>query len=788
MLKPGTAEHEGARLGALRRYQILDTSEERSFDGKVRLVAHLFDVPIALFALIDTHRVFFKARYGFDISEVPRETWFCTQLLQTQGPLVVADTTQDERFRDQPQSTGERSLRFYVGVPLLTPDGFVIGTLCALDHQPRPVSAEKIELLTLLAEQLMDELELRRKNLEIAKQAAGYAKERATLYAMLDQAPGAVGLWTPELTNAYANAYYGRLLGRSCQELHGMHAREVLGEAAFERAYPHLLGALSGEGQSFENVWTTPLGEEREVHVEYTPLIDGGRVLGVIVHFLDMTARNQATREFMHIQAKQRALLDALPGVALQLGTDGRIAALYGRDDEYPFFRVEDVRGRSLHELLAELNIGHRIEHFEETMRRAHENQRREIFDFELLVEGEARHYEARVAPASDLVDTVCLLLDVTRRVQAEQTLRGYSARLDAVITSATDGILIFDEPGNILQANPAMEKLCGYSKSELLLGNVAMLAADLLAVKSAAPRDQASTPGTGALLLNEVAISRKDGSQFFAEISVGSFAFAGKLHFSAIVRDIQERKLMRARSEFISMVSHELRAPLNTVVGLGEAMIEDQQEPLPPRQHERMRTILSSAQHLAEVVKDILDLSRIELGMLQLERADIAIGWLCDLACAMVSDAADRREIILRKDVSCGDLTICVDRRRILQILVNLLDNAIKFTAPQGQVFLAVRKTDAVVEFAIHDTGIGIAEGDLQRLFKPFSQVESTMNRKFQGVGLGLYLAQRLAMLHAGHISVRSTPGSGTCFTLSIPRSPVALESASVRMHPDRG
>lgn len=781
MIKPGIPDNEAARLSALRRYQILDTPDERSFDGRVALVAHLIDVPIALVTLIDAQRGWFKARYGFAGREAPRDALLCAHLLSSTQPLVINDAAQDERFRDHPMVIGELGIRFYVGVPLVTPEGLVIGTLSALDPRPRELPAGKLAMLSLIADQVMDELELRRKSQESSTQAATDSRENTTLYAMLDQVPGAVGFWTPELTNGYANAYYCRVFERSREALHGLHAREILGETTFDRAYPHLSGALIGEPQSFENVWVNPQGQRLEVHVEYTPFVHGGRVLGVIEHVLDMTARNLATREFMHIQAKQRALLDALPGVALQLGTDGRIAALYGRDDEYPFLRAEDPRGRSLHELMSELNISQSAEQFEETMRRAHEHQRREIFDFERSVDGEVRHYEARVAPASDLVDTVCLLLDVTRRAQAEQTLRGYSARLDAIINSALDGIIVFDEAGSILQANPAMEKLCGYGQSDLALCNVRMLAPDVLAAAKAALREPVAGAGRNALLLNEVAIRREDGSQFYAEISVSSFEVSEKLHFAAIVRDIQERKLMRARSEFIAMVSHEFRAPLNTVIGLGEAMVEDEQDPLPPRQRERLHTMLSSARHLAEVVKDILDLSRIELGMLQLERTQIVVGWLCDLAVAMVSDAAERRGIVLRKDVPCADLPIFVDRRRILQILVNLLDNAIKFSTPPGQVLLAVRRSDATVEFAIHDSGIGIAEADQHRLFKPFSQVESATNRKFQGVGLGLYLAQRLAMLHAGHITVRSTPGSGTCFTLSVPQTPGPAEAARV-------
>jgi protein-histidine pros-kinase len=382
----------------------------------------------------------------------------------------------------------------------------------------------------------------------------------------------------------------------------------------------------------------------------------------------------------------------------------------------------------------------------------------------------------------------VIIAIDITQKIEQERALRDYSGRLDALINSALDGILTLDEKGNILLANPALVKLCGYDTSELLQHSVGMLAPDLLKGKDAQLRVPHVSADKNALLMNEVVLSRKDGSQFLAEISLSSFEFARKRHFSAIVRDIQERKLMRARTEFITMVSHELRAPLNTVIGLGEALAEDEREPLTPRQSERIGTMLVSARHLSEVVKDILDLSRIELGMLRLERAAVSIAWLCDLSVGMVADAAERKRIVLRKHVECGELKFLVDGRRVLQILVNLLDNAIKFTAPGGQVLLEVRPRDAAVEFAIHDSGIGIAEADFERLFKPFCQVDSTTNRKFQGTGLGLFLAQRLANLHTGGISVRSTPGTGSCFTLSLPKTTPPSEPAHVARPPDRG
>jgi two-component sensor histidine kinase len=169
MQRPTEPANERARLEKLAEYQVLDTPPEAAFDDLVALVAHIIDVPIALVSLIDADRQWFKSHYGLAATETSRDVSFCGHVVASGQPLLVPDAHLDPRFVDNPLVTGETNVRFYAGAPLRTPDGFVLGTLCAIDHDPRDVTPQQQHLLSILARQVVTQLELRKHNLELAE-------------------------------------------------------------------------------------------------------------------------------------------------------------------------------------------------------------------------------------------------------------------------------------------------------------------------------------------------------------------------------------------------------------------------------------------------------------------------------------------------------------------------------------------------------------------------------------------------------------------------------------------
>ncbi len=226
-----------------------------------------------------------------------------------------------------------------------------------------------------------------------------------------------------------------------------------------------------------------------------------------------------------------------------------------------------------------------------------------------------------------------------------------------------------------------------------------------------------------------------------------------------------------RHKSEFLANMSHELRTPLNSVIGFSEVLRDRMFGDLNPKQTQYVEVILASGRHLLSLINDILDLSKIEAGRMELELATFDLPLAIQNTLALVSDRAARHGVTITTalDKQLGSLT--ADERKLKQILLNLLANAVKFTPEGGRVEVTARPTDGHVEISVTDTGIGIAEEDQEAIFEEFRQVGATEGRPREGTGLGLPLARRLVELHGGRLWVESKVGRGSTFTFTIPR-----------------
>jgi CheY-like chemotaxis protein len=230
--------------------------------------------------------------------------------------------------------------------------------------------------------------------------------------------------------------------------------------------------------------------------------------------------------------------------------------------------------------------------------------------------------------------------------------------------------------------------------------------------------------------------------------------------------------------------MSHELRTPLTGILGIAEILSYEIHGPLNEKQKRNIGIIYSSGQHLLGLINEILDLSKIESGKFELHTELVVINDICQASLDVVLQSAVKKSIQLEFRPDPTPVTILADARRLEQILVNLLSNAVKFTPLGGRVRLEVHSDpgQTQVQFQVIDTGIGIAAEDLPKLFKAFVQIDSRLNRGYEGTGLGLTLVQRLAEMHGGSVSVESKPGAGSCFSVTLPwRQMAAAEQPHV-------
>jgi two-component system, NtrC family, sensor kinase len=279
--------------------------------------------------------------------------------------------------------------------------------------------------------------------------------------------------------------------------------------------------------------------------------------------------------------------------------------------------------------------------------------------------------------------------------------------------------------------------------------------------------------------IIGSLSLSRKAPGQFPAEVVdvLKTFATQSALAIqnARLFREIADQSAQleaasRHKSEFLANMSHELRTPLNAILGFSEVLAERMFGEVNAKQAEYLQDILSSGRHLLSLINDILDLSKVEAGRLELELGRFHLPTALDNALILVRERATRHGITLTEQVGPGVGDVVADERKVKQILVNLLSNAVKFTPEGGRVAVSATTAEGVITIVVSDTGIGIAPEDQAAIFEEFRQVGRDDARKQEGTGLGLTLAKKFVELHGGQIWVQSQAGQGSTFSFTLP------------------
>ncbi len=764
---------ETARLAALRRLGVLDTPPDPALDDLARVAALLCGTPMACVSLVDQGRQWFKARVGVEARETSRDAAFCAHAILEAGLLEVADATTDPRVADSPLVSGAPGIRFYAGVPLRDEAGLALGALCVMDTVPRQLSPAQREGLTRLAGLALRHL-LRAPVEALA--AARAALDALPIIAFEHDESGAC---------TFVNAEWRRVTAMPLGDALGTGWLRAVHPEDRERLAREWEAAVArGEAVASTYRYQRPDGTITWVEGEACPRRDAaGRLLGYLGTAVDVGPRRQSEAA---LRVSERRLAHALEAT-----NDGLWDWEIATGSVHFSRRWCEMLGYAQAQVKANVSAWEDLLHPEDApaVRAAleahlagrtpqyqteHRLRRRDGGWAWVLDRGKVVEWAADGRPAR-MVGTH---VDITHERQRASVLEEEHARFGTIIRNAPIAIAMLDTQMRYLATSRKWcadshldgQDLTGRSHYDFFPwadGERRALHQRVLAGEQASCAEDTIPLPDGSTCVVRWAME----PWRHADGTVGGMIIVTESVDELVRARRQAEESARLKAEFLASMSHEIRTPMNGVIGMTGLLLGSQ---LTAEQRETAETIRASAESLLTIVNDILDFSKSEAGKLTLEPVPFdlrrTVGEVADLLSPRAAEKG--LELLVRYGRGVPGFVVG-DAGRLRQVLTNLVSNAIKFTA-QGHVLVDVGLApsppgQAVVRFAVTDTGIGIAPEQQARLFQPFVQADSSTTRRFGGTGLGLAICRQLVELMGGSIGLDSAPGRGSTFHFTV-------------------
>jgi PAS domain S-box-containing protein len=711
---------ETERLAALHRYKILDTPPEPEFDRITALAARLFDMPTVLISLVDETRAWFKSSINFPTPEVPRDTALCSLAVLIDEPLIVPDTRLDHRFDCNPFVQREPSLRFYAGAPLMSRDGFNMGTLCLIDSQPRPpLTPEQESTLVDLAAMVVDELELRLAAQQMARVEA----------ALLEINRG--------IATATGSAFFEALV---------RHFAKVLD---LDYAY---LGTI--EGDNLDRIRTIATYARGQIVSNIVYLLKGTPCWETIQQRRICCYPCNVPAKFPDAPVLQQLEVESYIAIPF-FDSSGILIGVLGVMDRKPLENVE--LATSLLTIFA--------------MRIATELQRQEA---EIALRESEKKYRTLFESIDEGFCTIEVLFDEN---DLAIDFRYLETNLAFEQQTGLEGV----SGRSVRQIIPDLEE--NWFKT---YGNVALTGQSVRFEN----RVEAINRWFDVYAFRLDRSERDRVGVIFKDITHRKVAEAERERLLRQAQTAREEaeNANRIKDEFLAVLSHELRSPLNPILGWSKLLLTKKLNEVKTEQ--ALSAIERNAKLQSELIEDLLDVSRILRGKLNLNISAIDLTSTVKAAMETVRLAAEAKAIDLQFEVldfaseqsSAPKFEVLGDATRLQQIVWNLLSNAVKFTPAGGRVEVRLEEirsseedthSRSLVQISVRDTGKGIATDFLPYAFDYFRQEDGATTRKFGGLGLGLAIVRHLVELHGGSVAVASEgEGLGATFTVQLPSS----------------
>ncbi len=369
---------------------------------------------------------------------------------------------------------------------------------------------------------------------------------------------------------------------------------------------------------------------------------------------------------------------------------------------------------------------------------------------------------------------------DITLRKESERLIQKEREILSALLEKSLCGILLIDASSHkIVDVNPVAIKTIGKSKREIV-GNICHQFICPTEVGKCPISDLGQTVDNSEKkminarkeiipILKSVVPVTIEGKDYFVECFI-DLSESKRTEQKLLQAKLDAEAASRAKSEFLTNISHELRTPLNSIIGFSDILYERLYGDLNEKQLKYVSNISVSGKHLLGLINNILDLSKVEAGKMELNYSEFSISSVFDEVKSTISPLAQVKNLEMEFKIDPGLEYIQADRSRLIQILYNLTSNAVKFTPDGGKISVYCKKSGNKAVFSVTDTGIGISSEDQKYLFEPFKQIDSGMNRQYGGTGLGLALVKQFVDMHKGRVWFTSVQGKGSTFVFELP------------------
>lgn len=766
---------EEQRLAALYSYDVLGEGLENELDNLAKLAAQITSAKKAYISFVDREHVILKANYGLATQErvFERKDSIC-QYTMYNGIYIAPDVKTSNDFVGKALLQSQENLIFYASIPLIDTEGFPLGCLCVADDYAKDLTSLQIEALQTLSLQIITQLSLRRKNLQLVAQT----KRSEEFINVFQASPEIHCILNRDGDILFINETAYAMLGYSVEEVLSKSMWSFCYKEDAARIISYLEDGLKNGQKQFTVDFRLVDKHNQIKWLSWSMVSKGDRWYG---YGRDITEKKRLDSE-----------LTRLSFVASKVNNGVVISDDYNRvswvNDAFTAitgFTLEDIQGKPLGDLIRGPETDWSV------IEKARELiKEKKSFTVDILAYRKDKKkiwlsiYSTIILSEDGEVETeIEIIIDITEKKKAEQELEV----LSTVASKTNTGVTICNQKGEITWINEALEHLIGYSGTELagkMLGDV--LSTDETDRQVIFEARQASEHKKSFSI--EVLAQKKDGNSIWLAVSnTPILNNKGSIeHYIELITDITERKqveqnmliakeqalqLSEAKEMFLSVMSHEIRTPLNAIIGMTHLLIENDPK---PSQIDDLNILKFSGENLLNIINDVLDFTKIDTGNLHLEFLPVNLQILCNdiISSLQVNANKQQNALSLHFDKQIPNL-ILADKTRLYQILMNLLGNAIKFTS-NGKVNLTVKarseSTDKIdVYFEVSDTGIGIPSDKKAYIFETFTQAKTDISRKYGGTGLGLAITKKLLKLYHSDIDVESVEGKGTTFSFVI-------------------